>query len=221
MREQDLIGGYLAHNYGMPGLPYSTLSAALSDARWCTDRDVQTAVKLIGQDKHHDRWSGALVYLSLLDQIGEVLELKDATPSPYVFYKNGKPNTFLKALDLFFDRDEARNKALYALRNSFAHDFGLVNINKTDLLLNRHFVVVGGFIEPLVTLPKINWGGLSDARTHENATRVNLQLLGDAIEGIYINLVDLNKRDELRLCLPEGMNELNAKYFQIAWISKA
>lgn len=213
VHDQDYIRGYLAYNPPGSGQPFSTLAGAYHEARWCTDRDLNTGQKISGPNRHHDRWSGALVYMSLLDQVGEVLDRVGQTPSAYV-----RTNTFLKALDLFRTNNEAENKALYALRNSFAHDFGLVNIPPNgDPLLQHHFTVFGGTVEPLVTLPSSRWGGPITSRNDSNVTRINLELLGDVVENIYSILVQLNNQNSLRIALPGGSTELNAKYFQIAW----
>lgn len=211
MNDQNNIRGYLAYNLPGNGQPFSTLAGAYHEARWCTDRDLRTGQKLTGSNMHHDRWSGALVYMALLDQIGGVLNRVGQTPSTYA------TNSFLKALDLFRSNNEAENKALYALRCSFAHDFGLVNENNRDPLLQHHFTVFGGTAEPLVTLPSVRWGGGITSRNDNNVTRINLELLGDAVEDIYSNLVQLNNQSNLSIALPGGSTELNAKYFQIAW----
>ena len=82
-----------------------------------------------------------------------------------------------------------------ALRNSFAHNFGLTNPQEP-----RHrFRVVCSDSHPLVRLPAEAWNGKYGADSTGGETVVNLQAVGDLMEEYYSEFQRAAEADELVL----------------------
>ena len=99
---------------------------------------------------------------------------------------------------------------LYALRNAFFHDFSLFNKDNPKYL--HQFIVDNHPTNKVVVLPKNNWDGKLDNINKDNATYVNLQALGDLVEGIYNKLLDLSDSGDLEIELEGKENELATRY---------
>jgi hypothetical protein len=184
----------------------SCLTAALNEARYLTQRDTSTGLP-DPQNEHGflGRWSGAMCYITILDQIGKCYRPKS---KPKI--ENG--SSIIKALTYFTTLTEDEINAIYALRNAFFHDFSLLNINKDKPKFQHVFSVEGHPTNSLITLPKVNWDGQIDTRTSDTATRINLKALGDLVEDVYKKLLVLEKDGELILDLPGGEHELVNRY---------
>ena len=180
----------------------SSFHALLIEARWATGRDEQTGALIA--HKQGRRLIGTTAYLMLLDQIGSSFEpLKPRKLSVGV-------NSFLRALAHFSAiQDERERKALYALRNAFAHDYSLFNRNKNDLELQHAFHLSVNSYDPAVRLPSCPWDGhyppFPEAIPHRQITEVNLQAVGDVVEGVVTEVRDLHAGGQLNLrpSLPE------------------
>jgi hypothetical protein len=180
----------------------SSFHALLTEARWATGRDEQTGALIA--HKQGRRLIGTTAYLMLLDQIGSSFEpLKPRKLSVGV-------NSFLRALAHFSAiQDERERKALYALRNAFAHDYSLFNRNKNDLELQHAFHLSVNSYDPAVRLPSCPWDGhyppFPEAIPHRQITEVNLQAVGDVVEGVVTEVRDLHAGGQLNLrpSLPE------------------
>ena len=181
---------------------FSGFAAALRDAREATGRKPANGVKT-NQDKIGS-WLGAIGYLCLLDQIGSCFRPSNANRV------NG--NSIKKALKYFTDLSEKEINAIYALRCAFAHDFSLYNINHRKPELTHQFAVGIGGSMTTVILPKEQWDGDYSNRTPENKTIINLEALGDLIEGVCVKLFNLAKQDELEIELEGGSDELLNRY---------
>jgi len=85
---------------------------------------------------HPGNWLGAIGYLTILDQIGSTFK--------NVSSDNKKPseNSIKYAVKSFdfesLGNDIKKLNALIGLRNAFAHDFNLVNINHQNNNSRRH-----------------------------------------------------------------------------------
>ena len=195
----------------------SCLTAGLNEARYITARHTDTGIPdPSNQHGHPNRWTGAMCYMTILDQIGSCYRPKQ---TPVITdsccpNQNGrfKASAIEKALRYFSNLSDGHICALYALRNSFVHDFALMNKNSNRPTLQHHFLVDASATEPLVKLPQNIWDGNIQNLNMANATYVNLQALGDLVEEIYKILTDLHSKKELVLVLDGGEAELLRRY---------
>lgn len=177
------------------GVQYkSSFVALLQDIRGAAERDGATGQVLAG--RRSQSWLAATSYLMLLDQVGTGFKLQ------------GKPvtgsNSFLHALDHFTTlTNEDEREALYALRNAFAHDYALFNVNRHNPLRTHALQLDANAFDPVVVLPANRWGGDFDNLTPDMATRVNLRAVGDLVEGVVEALRRHHAAGELEVRLPE------------------
>lgn len=181
---------------------FSGFTAALRDARGATGRDSATGI--IVNPEHTCSWLGAVGYLILLDQIGTCF--KPAGTGDV------EGNTINRALYYFTDLPETDRIALYALRCAFAHDYSLVNEHPRSNERTHHFMILSDPNFPVVKHPPQPWNGDYALREQSNATIVNVRELGELLERIYRELVDLAKAGNLQVILPGGLTELTSRY---------
>jgi hypothetical protein len=183
----------------------SCFVAVLREARKLAGRDLDDGTLLTNVlDEDRAEWAALLMYLILLEQLGEVLRRK-GTRAP-----RHDENTLMRALQLWAPTVKKTHAgALRALRNALAHDFGLTARDRSRKRQKRHhrkFVL--GTTGVLVTLPNHRWNGEYGAKDDKNigmtknrggAVRVNVRALGDLVEGV-VETVRANEGD-LRLNL--------------------
>jgi hypothetical protein len=97
----------------------SSLEALLRDARGAVGRDLDSGAVL--HPDHSRSWLGTMGYLALIDQVSNLL---DVPPDPEL-PKGASNFEALLHWDGYVLADEAA--ALYALRCSFVHNYGLLN----------------------------------------------------------------------------------------------
>lgn len=208
MKDKEVINFHLTNSYieSSPLTFFSGFCGALKDARKMTGRNIETGAKDgSNQFGHLGSWLGTIGYLSLLDQIGGC------------FKRVGGPSVeenksgIIKALKYFSNLDDNQINAIYALRNSFAHDFSLQNVGKRAGL-THHFEVGNSPIEPLIILPSNPWDGILESKSKKNMTKINLQALGDEVEKLVKNLIQLNSKNQVEIILEKGKEELIARY---------
>ena len=175
---------------------------ALRDARGATGRDPSSGSILYPNKT--GCWLGAIGYCTLLDQIGSCF--KDKKKSII------QGNTISKALGYFTRLSQSEIDVIYALRNAFAHDFSLSNINNVRPHLTHRFKVTRGSSHPLITLPFTPWDGDYLNYTAQNETVVNLERFGNLVESVYLTLINLHKNRDLEIVLPGGSDELIRRY---------
>lgn len=196
------IATHLSFGPAVDGLQrLSSFAAVLRDARAVTGRSRETGEMI--DPSLAGSWLGALGYLILLEQIGECFRPVGRQPL-------SGPKTVI-ALQLFADVTEARAEALYALRNAFAHDFGLCNPSSNPQR-QHHFAVCADPLASLVELPQAPWDGDYDNRTLLNRTQVNLWALAEVAEEVVHHLVELANVNALEVVLPGGSDELLQRY---------
>jgi len=183
----------------------SCLTAALRDARYITGRNKKTGLP----DQNNTcgylgNWSGAMCYITILDQIGKCYRPKSKP-------KETRGTSIELTLKYFTSLSDDEISAVYALRNAFFHDFSLYNYNSNPKLKHT-FTVDNHLTNKVVKLPKIPWDGKMTSRTTENNTYINLKTLGDLVEEIYKSLLELESKKELILELPGGETELINRY---------
>ncbi len=186
----------------------SCLTAALHDARYITGRNADTGLPdstiLHG---YLGRWTGAMCYMTILDQIGGCYRPTDKT-------KISGP-AIIKSLKYFTNLNDDEINAVYALRNAFFHDFSLYNHNNKDAKLQQTFTVGNHPTEKVVKLPARPWDGKMESRADDNNTFINLKTLGDLVEDVYKKLLDLHSNDKLEIDLQGGPEELVNRYAMV------
>lgn len=208
MIEKEAIIFHLTNSYNkINGLTYfSGFCGALKDARKMTGRNLETGEKDdTNKFGHLGSWLGTIGYFSLLDQIGNCFRKVNG---PTI---EANKSGIIKALKNFTDLQDDHIDALYALRNSFAHDFSLQNIGRRTGL-THHFKVDNSSSNPVVILPECNWDGVIQNKNSNNETYVNLQAFGDLVESICAKLTKLTKSEEIEIVLEGGKEELISRY---------
>ncbi|WP_410626336.1 hypothetical protein [Amycolatopsis sp. cmx-8-4] len=153
-----------------PAVPACRLTAVLREARRATGRDRETGRIEPGKAALSGNWLGAVGYLLLVDQVGSACR----APGPPV----------VRALRQFAPRvGEPEREALYALRCSLVHDFGLVTVGGPGR--THHFMPADAAGSgPVVRLPPEPWDGRVEHCRRLNATWVDLRALGDLAEEV-------------------------------------
>ena len=181
---------------------FSGFTAALRDARGATGRDPATGA--IVNPEHTCSWLGAVGYLILLDQIGTCFRPAGTA--------DVDGNTINHALSYFTDFSGADRIALYALRCTLAHDYSLVNEHPRTHRRTHHFIILSDPDFPVLRHPPQPWNGDYASQEPDNATIVNIRAMGELVEKIYRELLDLAKAGNLKIILPGGMSELTSRY---------
>jgi hypothetical protein len=191
---------------------YSSLILGLRDARLITNRDVETGKVSFKTNAPlmPDNWAGTIVYLIILELIGTCFKPKH---SP-----NSTDNAIYCALRYFSSLSDNEARAIESLRHSFAHNYGLINIQRNkktqNIIANRthHFQLTADPNGKVITERQEFWNGDFKSRKNKNTTKINIWLLGDLVEDVFKNLVLENAKGNIDLVLSKGLDELKAKY---------
>jgi hypothetical protein len=191
---------------------YSSLILGLRDARLITNRNVDTGEVTfeIPWPLMPNSWAGTIVYLIILELIGTCFKPKH---SP-----NSNENSIYRALRYFSSLSENEARSVESLRHSFAHNYGLINIQinkKTQKIVSNrthHFLLTADPNGKAITERKEIWDGDFKSRNNKNTTIINIWLLGDLVENVFKNLVSENRKGNIDLILSKGIDELKAKY---------
>lgn len=184
----------------------SCLTAALTQARSLTGRNLDTGIPNSIDSPELGNWAGAMCYTIILDQIGTCY-----IPKSIVDVLKNTPS-IKKALHYFTELPEMDINAIYALRCAFFHDFGLVNINANKPELQHLFSVYNHPSSSVVIHPKEKWDGDLYKDKTGKSTSINLKMLGDWVEVVYTKLLLLHKFNELNIVLAGGEVELLTRY---------
>jgi hypothetical protein len=207
---EEWIENFLEVRTPSPGPPswLSTFSAVVRDARRLTGRNTTTG--LIENESRTDSWLGALGYLVMLDQVGECF--RPATlprQAPH-------PGNVAKALTYFAPRvSDGEILVVYALRCAFVHQYGLSNWGDIPHAagLTHSFQLTASATAPLIEFPKMPWtGDLRIAGLPTNQTIVNVRALGNLAESVVATVQETNRAGLLEIELPDGINELSARF---------
>jgi hypothetical protein len=136
-------------------------------------------------------------YLALLDQIGTAV--RDLSPRRISSGNSGVE----RSLALFSEKADDEAICLYALRNSLAHNFSLVNVPPHSAggkvrrrKLTRHFTLTRGSSE-LITWPVKDW---STRRPNQpDSTTVDVKILGDVVEEVVREMRQRYAAGKLRI----------------------
>ena len=147
---------------------FSSLIAALRDARQATGRDLDTGICADRfNNNQKSNWLGTLCYLIILDQMGKCYKAKT---DPALT----KLSPIQRCLKLNTQLPDEQIDAIYALRNAFAHDYSISNKNEKYPSLRHHFTLLGFYSDPMITLPSKIWDGRPDTKSKENMTYIGL-----------------------------------------------
>lgn len=192
----------------------SCLCMALKSGRLHTGRDIKTCKdiqRLINNNYILDNnlvqseyFTGLTTYLILLEQIGSV------------FMKVGydvknKKNGIQIALDNFCKPDLTNKqiKAIRALRNSLAHNFGLASNDKYNVKKSYKFCL-DYYDESINAITPCNWDGKYNGKDDKTNTVVSVPKMCELIESVYSNLLDEFKNDNVELRM--GLIEIKARF---------
>jgi hypothetical protein len=156
---------------------------------------------------------GALGYLVMLEQIGKCYRPAGAVART--------SHSLVNALAFFAPAfGDAEAYALWSLRCSFAHDYGLINDkNKKDSRLVHHFILDASEdpAVPVAKLPSVGWDGKLNNLRKWNATLIDLRALGDLAEEVFKCLLTVHEQGNLEIALKGGLFELQSRYALTIW----
>ena len=144
-------------------------------------------------------------YLILLDLIGEV------------FTKKGKGNNIENAINYFGTKNLRHCKCeVYALRNSLAHNYGLINIHpkpQKDADYSHKFMLSTessniGIFEKAGDWQRKDWSDKSET----TSTKVNVPRLIEEIENLHKTLIQKVEDGDYAIGLQDGIEELKSRF---------
>lgn len=182
----------------------STFNAAVLEARLATGRDPRSGK--LGAHDTATLWSGTVIYLVLLEQIGKSLR-----PAGGREFKRPE-HALEKALRQFGPRTVTlpQRRVLYALRCAFAHEFGLFNRGNRAGQYRRVFRLDDSRTGPLIRWPGRPWNGRYQDAGPECSTTVNLVRVCDLVENVVRSVRVHSNSVALRSELP--VEELQRRF---------
>jgi hypothetical protein len=187
---------------------FSSLTAALRDARQNTGRDLVTGILTNKDDEHKlANWSGAMCYLIILDQLGKCYK-------PKGFPDYTEKNSIQRCLKYYTHLSDEEIDAIYALRNALLHDYSISNCNSKRPSLQHHFTLLGFRLPNLMGLPTKIWDGNIETKSKENVTYISLPTFGDMVESIWNSTLNLHRHNDLVVILKGGVSEIRTRYLQ-------
>lgn len=177
---------------------YSSLYLAIADARVASGRDRDTG-DVVNPDPP-TKWLGAIGYMALLDMLGSAIRRRVGAPAT--------GNSFKKALESFTALPEAERKAVYALRNAFAHDYSLVNDGPAGTHLFR---IEWDVASPLLVLPTVPWDGNYPVVAGTDDTVVNLFRFTELAESVLSAVETAYVAGDLEMAVSD--QEAEHRYF--------
>ncbi len=193
---------------------YSSLMIALSDARKITGRDVNNGeykFNILGSNDIFlipHSFIGIINYLLILDMIGEIFKL------PTFLSKSNNIYNSLKQFSCLEDRDI---DVVIALRNSLAHNYGLINIpyDKKEYRTKLHkFTLDNQQTSPLIEYPNSEkrWSGNFNDKSENSSTIIGYIKLCDLVETVYYNVKENALKGLLILALKQDIIELKSRF---------
>lgn len=201
----------------------SSFRAAIRESRTLTGRDEKTGApkSQAGKRVPPTDWSGALVYLIVLELIGSTLRPRGRR----AWRHDGRPRKIqepkVARAPRYFATPAMTSQqrgAIVPLRNSFAHNFGLTNRRPADR--KHRFWLVDSAGDPLIKFPARRWNGKYGAASQGGPTIVNLRALGDLVENVVTEVERAARAQELRLANGVTVDELGTAYGFRIWEPK-
>lgn len=184
---------------------YSSLVAGLSDCRLCVGRNI-SGVYDGKNNGNPGNWLGTIGYFTILDQIGSCFKSK-VNENVY-----DERNSIKRAIKEFgfdiVDNNEKYLDALVSLRNSFTHDFNLLNIPrdlKNVSQIHKFTVMADISSKWIVKLPKETWNMNvigKDFNKTSDTTYINLYAFMEMVEEIYRRICLLAEDGNVELIEP-------------------
>lgn len=185
----------------------------MRDARRITGRNSKTGEKENGfltSDKevlNPNSHIGLINYLLILDMIGIIFKENGAKP------EGGK---IFCALSSFSSLPKPEIHAIVALRNSLAHNYGLVNLpRKSEKFYEERkhkFILDNTEQASLVCFPQVPWDGQFSTKTEDQSTTVGTIALMDIVEDVYRTLLSKLEKGTATLNLAGSIDELNSRF---------
>ena len=211
---QDFINKFI-NEYKIEPNRFSCLIIALTDARRITGRNINTGEHelniLEAQNTFFNPYSfiGAINYLLILDMIGEIFGTTSKTIN-----KRKITNTY-KALKYFSSVSDQDIDTIIALRNSLAHNYGLINIpSAKEINTKQHkFTLDNSDTTNLILYPVSGvWNGDFNDKSQDTSTKISYERLIDLIEAVYLEMKAEQVKGNLFLSLLGGIDELKARF---------
>lgn len=152
---------------------------------------------------NEELFTGLTMYLILLDQIGCIFAKNDKIDKTH---KSG----IKYALSCFSDFSEEECEAIYALRCSMAHNFGLA----TEMQKKKAYKFTLSFdsgLSPAVCLSRKKWSGDYSDKSDETSTEIGVYALCDAIEDVVKNVYQSFDNGDLSLKV-ESTDEVASRF---------
>lgn len=177
--EHEAINVYLTPVGDADDGRFSLLDALLRDANQAMDGG--------------SLWLGASGFLIAIEQLGKTVQERGSSAA-----RNGSENSFRAALiDFAPGLEYPTGGALYALRCSLVHSFGLTNPNSDS---DKHHVFALTRSGPVVRFPEVEWDGtVGGTNALEMTTGVNIEALRELTESCVGRARGLNDLGELDL----------------------
>jgi hypothetical protein len=190
---------------GVRDLKYiSPYFVALGEARHLAGRNIKTGI--YNPDHAYIGFVGLLSYLCIIDHLGAIFSPKlpiQSSPST---------NPFKRMLHEFTALSADIISALYGLRCSLAHNISLTNSDPRNLYC---FSLVRSVTHPLFTPAAKPWDGVyrdSTGNPYQYNTTINMVKVGDIVEEIHKQLLDLHGKKQLDCILDQPQFEMISKY---------
>ena len=215
--EKELIKNFVTQRF-MEDNRQSCLVMALETARILSGRDkkngesrktVNTGVDMPDlldglhfEDNQYmttGNFGGLIHYLMLLDLIGNV-------------FVSSTQNPICRALREFSSiTDDKTLWAIVGLRNSLAHNYGLVSEPKNQSHTKHKFCLhLQDEMDEMIKIPTPAWDGDCTNKDEKASTDIDVYKLIDAIEEMYQNIKKKAEKGELKLIIDEA--ELKARF---------
>lgn len=190
---------------------------ALSDARKITGRNTETGKHelniLESKNLALNPYSfiGIINYLLILDMIGEIFRINT------IAINKNKTSNIYKALKQFASSmDDKDIDTIIALRNSLAHNYGLINIpiNKKEIPAKQHkFTISNSETSVLIEYPSTGiWRGDFLDKSENSSTIISYKGVVDLVEHVYFTLKSECEKGSLVLALKKDIQELKARF---------
>jgi hypothetical protein len=210
--ERDWVAAHVDFAAYGAGGRYSSLVAAMRDARGATSRNERGRYRNQRESESSASWLGAIGYLSVLDQLGTCFARTGEWQASKV--------AIIRAIGYWAPEvTSTEAHALYALRCSLVHAYSLWNDGGGEPRQRHKFGLVVTPGADLVTLPpKAKRGGNLRSRDEMGDTIISLRQLGDMVETVVLERIPQDLADG-RLAWFPGMTftRLNTEFsFRIA-----
>jgi hypothetical protein len=192
---------------------YSCLFIALTDARKITGRNLMSG-KLENNFLCNDQvaldpysFIGLINYLLILDMLGNIFcEKKKNSVALIEILKKYRT---IKGKKL----NDSEISTIYALRNSLAHNYSLINIPKDKKYESQKFTIINNVLKDDlgIILPKKIWKSFSD-KADESSTTIYYQNVCEIVEDILIQILKDVESGQLNNQLSYGIDELKARF---------